>query len=88
MNGKGNAVYDDGSGDVFSDKDLHAYMRKNGVEQKPKTEWFHITSPRSKEMYRDFRENRGEITAVRDVAPYVLRDEQNCAVDKALHYFK
>lgn len=84
---KGNAVYDDGSGDVFSDKDLHAYMRKNGVEQKPKTEWFHITSPRSKEMYRDFRENRGEITAVRDVAPYVLRDEQNCAVDKALHYF-
>lgn len=23
---KGNAVYDDGSGDIFSDKDLHAYM--------------------------------------------------------------
>lgn len=84
---QGNAIYDDGSGDVFSDKDLHAYMRKNGVEQKPKTEWFHITGSESKNMYRDFRENRGINRTAYDVIPYTLRDEQEQAVSEALNYF-
>lgn len=84
---KGNAVYDDGSGDIFSDKDLHAYMRKNGVEQKPKTEWFHITGSESKNMYRDFRETRGINRTAHDVIPYTLRDEQELAVSEALNYF-
>lgn len=25
---RGTAIYDDGSGDIFSDRDLHAYLRK------------------------------------------------------------
>lgn len=37
---RGTAIYDDGSGDVFSDKDFHVYLRKNGIEQNPGTEWY------------------------------------------------
>ena len=29
---RGNAVYDDGSGEVFTDHDFHAYLRKLNVE--------------------------------------------------------
>lgn len=48
---RGTAIYDDGSGEIFSDRDLHAYLRKNEIEQLHGTEWFHITGPESKIMY-------------------------------------
>ena len=83
---RGMATYDDGSGDVFSDKDFHVYLRKNGIAQNPGTEWFHITGPDSHEMYHSFRERRGEIES-RETAPYTLRNEQNEAVGKAVDYF-
>ena len=84
---RGTAIYDDGSGDIFSDRDLHAYLRKNGVEQSPKTEWFHISGPESKSMYYDFKANRGQVKS-KEVIPYTLRNEQDEAVNKALDYFK
>lgn len=34
---RGNAVYDDGSGEVFTDHDFHAYLRKLNVENDRKT---------------------------------------------------
>ena len=39
---RGNAVYDDGSGEVFTDHDFHAYLRKLNVENDRKNEWFHL----------------------------------------------
>lgn len=30
---KGNATFDDGSGETFIDKDFHVYLRKSGIEQ-------------------------------------------------------
>lgn len=83
---RGTAIYDDGSGDVFSDKDFHVYLRKNGIEQNPGTEWFHTTGPESHTLYYSFKEKRGEIDG-REIAPYTLRKEQNEAVEKAIDYF-
>ena len=48
---KGNAIYEDGSAEFFTDKDFHKYLRKLGIEQEKdkNNEWFKIcllyTSP-------------------------------------------
>ncbi len=54
---KGVAIFDDGSGDRFTDKDFHAYLRASGVEQEEgkNNEWFHVTGKRSKAMFDTFR---------------------------------
>ena len=54
---KGNATFDDGSGETFIDKDFHAYLRKSGIEQEKgkNNEWFHVDGATSKQMFRDFR---------------------------------
>ena len=60
---KGNATFDDGSGETFIDKDFHAYLRKSGIEQEngKNNEWFHVDGTTSKQMFRDFREDHGII---------------------------
>ena len=75
---KGRAVFDDGSEERFTDKDFHAYLRKDGVEQEEgkNNEWFHITGPDSKSKFNDFRENHGILYTNHAVIPYQLRDEQ------------
>ena len=83
---RGNAAFDDGSGDIFSDHDLHAFYIKNGIERAKNTEWFHATGPETKALYYEFRENRG-ILKSEDLIPYSLRDEQERAVTKTLNYF-
>lgn len=83
-----NAVFDDGSGDVFRDSDFHVYLTKNGIERLPHTEWFHISPGKAKDMLDDFRENRGASVAGSTVIPYTLRDEQQRAVDMAKDYFR
>ena len=81
------AVYDDGSGDTFTDHEFHAYLQKNAVERKPDTEWFHISGTESKNMLIDFKENRGVLYAKGTTVPYKLRDEQDRAVSAAKSYF-
>ena len=86
---KGLAVYDDGSGDTFKDRDFHAYLRKNGIEQMQgeDNEWFHIVKPESQQMFFDFKSNRG----VLDTGPaidYVLRPEQEEAVKTTENSFE
>lgn len=86
---RGKAEFDDGSGDMFSDHDFHRYLKRNKIERLPDTEWFHILPRQAKEMFNDFRENRGILTTQEDtVIPYKLRDEQNAAVEKALDYYR
>lgn len=85
---KGNATFDDGSGETFTDKDFHAYLRKSGVEQETgkNNEWFHISGPDSKQMFRNFREDHGILKTTNTVIPYVLREEQQRAVAMTINY--
>ena len=50
---KGNATFDDGSGETFIDKDFHAYLRKSGIEQEKgkNNEWFHVDGATSKQQF-------------------------------------
>ncbi len=82
---KGAAIFDDGSGDRFTDKDFHAYLRKSGVENKKGTEWFHINGPDGHNKFYDFRADRGILKAL-DVIPYNLRKEQAEAVAMTAQY--
>ena len=86
---KGNAVFDDGSGETFTDHDFRGYLRKLGVEIKPKTEWCCITPPAAKTRFFEYRSNRGvlEDEDASPVIPYTLRAEQEkCAHDTADYY--
>jgi NADPH:quinone reductase-like Zn-dependent oxidoreductase len=56
---KGNAVFEDGSGVLFKDKDFHTYLRKAGIDNEPQTEWFKLTGRKSKGMFHAFRETHG-----------------------------
>ncbi len=84
---KSTAIYDDGSGDSFTDHDFHAYLQKSDVERKPDTEWFRISADSSRLKLMDFKQNRGILLAKGTSVPYTLRDEQNEAVAKTMEYF-
>lgn len=79
---KGNATFDDGSGDRFTDKDFHAYLRKEGIEQEKgkNNEWFHITGLQSKSKFYEFRSNRGMLESLLTVIPYTLRKDRKSVV--------
>jgi len=82
---RGNAVFDDGSGDTFRDTDFHSYLRKLNVPRREGTEWFQISSQDSKQKFNDFRSNRGLVES--DTAtPYTLRKEQAEAVRQTIAY--
>lgn len=83
---RGTAVYDDGSGEVFTDNDFFRYLKKLKIERKPKTEWFHVSGPESRLMFNDFRTNRGFPDQINPVVPYVLRTEQAKAVSDTQDY--
>lgn len=83
---KGMAVYDDGSGEAFGDRDFHAYLQKNGIERKTGTEWFRIEPEPSHDLFIAFKQNRGILTANRTAA-YTLRKEQADAVAQTKAYF-
>lgn len=84
---RGNAVFDDGSGDIFTDHDFHAYLQKLDIERKAGTEWFHMTGPVSRGHFNDFRSNRGVLRSLDAVVTYKLRAEQAAAVAQTVQYF-
>ncbi len=85
---KGNALFDDGSYERFTDKDFHAYLRKQGVEQEQgkNNEWFHITGSESRTRFYDFKSDHGILSALNTTVPYNLRKEQEKAVNAAAAY--
>ena len=85
---KGNALFDDGSYERFTDKDFHAYLRKQGVEQEQgkNNEWFHITGSESRTRFYDFKADHGILSALNTTVPYNLRKEQEKAVNAAAAY--
>jgi len=84
---RGNAVYDDGSGEVFTDHDFHAYLRKLNVENDRKNEWFHLDGQQSRRYFQDFRMNRGHVQLDAAIA-YTLREEQARAVHDTKIYYQ
>ncbi len=84
---RGNAVYDDGSGEVFTDHDFHAYLRKLNVENDRKNEWFHLDGQQSRRYFQDFRMNRGRVQLDAAIA-YTLREEQARAVRDTKTYYR
>lgn len=80
------AIYEDGSGDSFKDKDFHAYLSKKDIEKLPDTEWFHILPKESLDEFMYFRKNRGILESC-GALPYQLRQEQNKAVQQTKDYF-
>jgi len=87
---RGNAIFEDGTFQRFTDKNFHAYLRKNGVEQEPgkNNEWFRIDGTKSRNMFYDFKQNHGILESLNEILPYSLREEQTEAVEKTLKYFK
>ena len=81
------AVYEDGTGDAFKDKDFHAYLSKKDYEKLADTEWFHIQPKESLDEFKYFRKNRGVLESC-GALPYKLRKEQNAAVQQTKDYFK
>lgn len=75
------ALYDDGSGEYFTDHDFHAYLTRRGVERKEGTEWFRITGQESKALLEEFREKRGRTEVQAERSFYELRSEQSRAVE-------
>lgn len=84
---RGNAIFEDGSGDIFHDTDFHRYLQKQGVERIPDTEWFHLDGAHSFQQFNAFRQNRGVLKS-EGVIPYKLRAEQQKAVDVSAEAFR
>lgn len=86
---KGTAIFDDGSGKTFTDKNFHSYLRKLGVQQEEgkNNEWFNISPTDSQIKFYEFRSNGGLTNGIITTIPYTLRNEQQDAVDKTKKYF-
>lgn len=82
---QGNAIYEDGTGDTFTDHDFHAYLRKLDYKDKPGTEWFYISGDESHGRFIEFRIKRGEIP-LPEAVEYHLRAEQEKAVEETIDY--
>ncbi len=85
------ALFASESGGRFTDKDFHAYLHQQGVERetKPKrTEWHHLAiAPKtSLDYFNDFAgQDFSDVPSGED--DYVLRKEQQAAVDHAVGAF-
>ena len=85
---KGNARYQDGSDETFTDHDFHDYLTsKRHVERKPKTEWFHVDGDTSHQYFYKFTERDFSDVQGNDGITYELRKEQQHAVDQTVSYF-
>ena len=85
---QGTAIFDDGSGDIFTDHDFRAYLRKLGVEIMDGLEYCNISPADSKAKFYEFKETRGVIPNkyVDPATPYSLRAEQRSAVEQTVQY--
>jgi type II restriction enzyme len=88
------AFFTSEAGGRFTDKDFHAYLRQQGVEreiQPKRTEWHHfkIAPKRSLEYFNDFAgQDFPDVPSIGVEGDYVLRPEQQAAVDQAVAAFQ
>lgn len=84
---KDNALYKDGSGESFEDKDFHSWLQTH--KQTPReqgTEWFKLDGQTSRQYFDQFASR--EIPKSEEQASYVLRKEQAEAVEKTKAFFE
>lgn len=87
------ALFTSETGGRFTDKEFHAYLHQQGVERetKPKrTEWHHfaIAQKKSLEYFNDFAgQDFANLQRTGAEEDYVLRPEQQAAVDQAVAAF-
>ena len=86
---RGNARYEDGTDETFTDHDFHDYLtQKRHIERKPKTEWFHIDGQTSHQYFHEFADrDYSDIQEDQKHVQYELRKEQQIAVDQTISYF-
>ena len=88
------ALFTSEAGGRFTDKDFHAYLQQQGVEREttPKrTEWHHfaIAPKTSLEYFNDFAgQDFADLQRGGEEDDYVLRPEQQAAVDQAVAAFE
>ena len=84
----GNALYQDGSYESFTDRDFHAYLQNcKHIEREAGTEWFHIDKQTAKNYFIEFI-NRECSQDNPKQSDYILRDEQKAAVEMTKAYFE
>ncbi len=79
-----NAFYADGSGESFSDHDLHEYLRRMGKELIG--EWCRCSLREAKAAYVAVRHRDTQVKTIRDL-DYSMRPEQEQAVEQTAAYF-
>lgn len=75
----------DGELELFSDHDLHRYMRFNGIEFDPGTEWAHTDPDTARKMYDAYVKNSQVPGKVEE---YTLRPEQSRCVEALSAYYR
>ena len=80
----GSAFYADGSGDSFSDHDLHDWLRRSG--KKLTGEWCRCSLREAKAAYVAVRNRDTRVALKRDL-DYAMRPEQEDAVERTAAYF-
>ncbi len=82
-----NAMYKDGSGEYFTDKEFHNYLEvEKQVEREKDTEWFKLDSDTSQLYFSKFA--RRATAKPETGLSYDLREEQRRAVEQTKAYFE
>ena len=83
-----NAMYKDGSGEYFTDREFHSYLESDAkIEREKGTEWFKIDGPDSQNYFNRFS-RRENIEQGEEKCIYTLRKEQQEAVNMTKEYFE
>ena len=83
-----NAMFKDGSGEYFTDREFHAYLESDAkIEREKRTEWFKIDGRDSQNYFNRFS-RRERIEQSEERCTYTLRKEQREAVTMTKEYFE
>lgn len=83
------ARYTDGSGEYFNDHSFHDYLERFAhIERKPTTEWFKIDGTKSQQLLWKFASRSYEAVQAKNKLTYILRKEQQQAVDATYAYYQ
>lgn len=79
------------NGEYFKDHHFHGYLTQKGIPREKGTEWFDFKDdiPKSKQMFSSFiiNEDVYELSEDKRAQSYVLREEQEEAVNMTRNYF-
>lgn len=83
------ARYTDGSGEYFTDHNFHDYLERfEDIKREPNTEWFNIDGPTSQQLLWKFAARSYAHVQAKNKMTYVLRLEQQQAVDATYDYYQ